>query len=79
MSEPDRNDPLERMLGPIGEQISCEQCFDLLDEYVELELSGEGADRGVPGMRAHLDGCPACRDEHEALRELAGLDGGGGR
>jgi len=24
----------------------------------------------VPGMRAHLDGCPACREDHESLREL---------
>jgi hypothetical protein len=26
----------------------------------------------VPGLRAHLDGCPACREEHESLRALAG-------
>ena len=23
-----------------------------------------------PGLRAHLDGCPACREEHESLRAL---------
>jgi hypothetical protein len=23
---------------------------------------GAGADTAVPGMRAHLEGCPACRD-----------------
>jgi anti-sigma factor RsiW len=22
----------------------------------------------VPGLRAHLEGCPACREEHESLR-----------
>jgi len=24
----------------------------------------------VPGMREHLTGCPACREEHESLRAL---------
>jgi hypothetical protein len=26
----------------------------------------------IPGLRAHLAGCPACREEHESLRELVG-------
>jgi hypothetical protein len=66
----DRNDRLERLLGPTGPDIGCEECFERLDEYVELELQGRDAEAEVPGMRAHLDGCPACRDEHESLRAL---------
>jgi anti-sigma factor RsiW len=50
--------------------VTCEQCFELLDMYVEHELAGERADRRVPGMREHLQGCPACAEEHESLREL---------
>ena len=65
---------LERLLGPRGEQITCELCFDLLDEYVELEAEGRDADARIPGMRAHLEGCPACHDEHESL--LALVSGG---
>ena len=61
---------LERLLGPRGRQVTCEECFELLDEYVELELGGEDADRRLPGMRAHLEGCPACREDHESLRDL---------
>ena len=61
---------LERLLGPRGEQITCERCFDLLDEYVELEAEGRDADARIPGMRAHLEGCPACHDEHESLLAL---------
>jgi hypothetical protein len=37
---------------------------------VELELDGRDADAAIPGLRAHLDGCPACREEHESLRAL---------
>ncbi|MEA2439334.1 MAG: hypothetical protein QOH76_758 [Thermoleophilaceae bacterium] len=61
---------IERLLGPSGPEIGCDECFDRLDEYVELELAGGEADSQVPGMRAHLDGCPACREEHESLRAL---------
>ena len=66
----DRNDRLERLLGPTGPDIGCEECFERLDEYVELELQGRDAEARVPGMRAHLDGCPACREEHESLHSL---------
>jgi hypothetical protein len=58
---------LNRLLGPGEPEITCEQCFDLLDEYVELELQGGDADADIPGMRAHLSGCPACHDDHETL------------
>jgi hypothetical protein len=61
---------IERILGPTGEELGCDACFDLLDEYVELELAGADADERVPGMREHLVGCPACREEHESLRAL---------
>ena len=69
MTEP--RDKLERLLGPKGPEVSCEMCFELIDEYVELELQGLDADARIPGLRAHLDGCPACREEHEGLRHLA--------
>ncbi len=66
---------LERLLGPAGEQVTCERCFDLLDEYVDLEVRGHDADRRVPGMRTHFEGCPACREEHDSLLALVRTDG----
>ena len=65
---------LERVLGPKGPEIGCDACFELLDRYVELELAGDDAEAAVPGMMAHLEGCPACREEHESLRELVGSE-----
>jgi len=61
---------IKRILGPAGHEILCDECFDKLDTYVELELRGEAADERVPGMRAHLEGCPACHEEYESLRDL---------
>jgi anti-sigma factor RsiW len=65
---------IDELLGPEGPEVSCEECFEHLDEYVELELAGEDADTRVPGMSAHLEGCPACREDHESLRELVRSD-----
>jgi hypothetical protein len=63
-------DLLERLLGPAGSELSCEECFELVDTYVEAEVAGKDPDARVPGMRAHLDGCPACAEEHDSLRAL---------
>jgi hypothetical protein len=69
---PDLKQALGRLLGPAEPEIGCDECFAELDRYVELELAGGDADGAVPGLRAHLDGCPACREEHESLRTLVG-------
>jgi hypothetical protein len=61
---------LARLVGPDGPEISCERCFDELDRYVELALAGADADAAIPGMRAHLAGCPACAEDHDSLRAL---------
>ena len=69
----ERRDPREMLrglLGPAAPEVGCDTCFAELDRYVELELAGKHADSEIPGLRAHLDGCPACREEHESLRAL---------
>jgi len=69
MSQNDHNRLLQALLGPDGPELGCEQCFEQLDRYVDLGLSGHDADAAVPGMRAHLEGCPACREDHDSLRD----------
>jgi hypothetical protein len=61
---------IARSLGPGGPEVRCETCFELLDRYVELEADGADADAALPGLRAHLEGCPACHEEHESLLAL---------
>ena len=70
MERPDLKQALGRLLGPAEPEVGCDVCFDELDRYVELELAGMDADALVPGLRAHLDGCPACREEHDSLYAL---------
>ena len=76
MSDPaaDHRDLVAALLGPGEPELTCDDCFELLDRYVDLEHAGADADRAVPGMRAHLRGCPACGDDHESLLELVAAD-----
>jgi len=64
---PDLKQALGRLLGPAGPEVDCDVCFDQLDHYVELELAGAPADERIPRMRAHLEGCPACNEDHDSL------------
>jgi hypothetical protein len=64
------DDRLRRVLGPAERELTCEQCFDLLDRYAELEVAGSDADAAVPRMRAHLEGCPACAEDCASLVAL---------
>ena len=70
MDRPELEQTLGRLLGPAGPEVGCDACFDQLDRFVELEVAGRDADAAIPGLRAHLDGCPACREEHESLYAL---------
>ena len=67
------DDTLKRLLGPADTEVLCDECFERLDEYVELEVAGKDAAAAMPGLRAHLEGCPACREDHESLRDFVRL------
>ena len=54
------------LLGPTGPEVTCDECFERLDEYVE--------GRDVAGMAAHFEGCPACREDHDSLLALVRED-----
>ncbi len=66
----DRED-LEKILMAVShtheEEISCDECFELLDRFVEAELSGLDAARAMPLVEDHLQKCGDCREEFEAL------------
>jgi hypothetical protein len=70
-----RNHDMQRLfaalLGPGEPELTCDECFEQLDRYVDLQLAGDEADAAVPGMRAHLVGCPACLEDHASLLAFA--------
>jgi len=72
----DANELLGALLGPPGPELTCEECFEQLDRYVDAEQATGDAEAQVPGMGAHLRGCPACAEDHASLSAL--VAGGAG-
>ena len=59
------------------EELSCAECFELLPQYVDLEVSGEAPKVRLPLFRRHLEQCAVCREEYVALRDLIRLEAEG--
>lgn len=76
-----KNNRFQRWLQSIyntqDEEISCTECFDLLSQFVEAELSGTDPATKMPKVKQHLEQCPACRQEYETLRDLQRLENEG--
>jgi hypothetical protein len=52
------------------EELSCDEIFNKLDEYVEREVDKKDAAHLMPLIREHLDLCPDCCEEYEALLDV---------
>lgn len=52
------------------EEISCADLYTKLDEYVEREVDQRDAAYLMPVIREHLDMCPECCEEYEALLDV---------
>ena len=56
-------------------EITCLECFNMLDQYADLLLEGANPDSIMPTVRQHLNHCPTCTQEFETLmtmlREIA--------
>ena len=57
------------------EELSCDEIFAKLDEYVELEVKKEDAAYIMPFIREHLDLCSECWDTYEALKNVTEKSG----
>lgn len=51
-------------------EFACDEVFELLDQYVELEARGEDVARLLPLVKKHLDNCGDCHEEYEALAQI---------
>lgn len=49
------------------DEIGCAECFEQLDEFVDMSLAGKDAAQAMPLVQDHLDRCGDCREEFEAL------------
>jgi hypothetical protein len=71
-------DALHLLTTDPGPWLSCDDCFRLVDRYVEALLSDfdEPTLSELAAMPAHLSGCSACAEEAATLLLLAATDEG---
>ena len=51
-------------------EYSCDETFELLDQYVELVQGGDDAAELMPLVERHFDLCPDGREEYEVLLNI---------
>lgn len=49
------------------EEIGCDDCFEELQEFVELKLAGNNMEDAMPLVKDHLDRCKDCNEEYRVL------------
>ena len=48
-------------------ELTCEECFDQLDEFAEVILKGKTRGKGIELVKDHLEKCMDCKEEFELL------------
>lgn len=51
-------------------ELSCDEVHDLLGQFAEMALRGENAAGYLPLVHYHLEKCPDCKEEYEALTRI---------
>ncbi len=61
---------ISRLENTREDELSCDEVFALVDEYVEASQRGEDVGNLKPLLRHHLDMCQECGEEYEALLKV---------
>lgn len=49
------------------DELGCAECFEQVDQFVEMTLAGKNPAEAMPLVQDHLERCRDCREEFEAL------------
>lgn len=64
-------DVLKKMISKVSHthegEIGCDDCFEELHKFAEMELEGKSPEKAMPLIKEHLDNCGECRQEYQAL------------
>lgn len=58
---------LNAILKTEPEEINCDECAELLDQYVEHSHSSDTVPQELLKIKAHLESCHCCQEVQEAL------------
>ena len=74
LPDPSTSDILARLLQMIrntqDDEVSCDEFDRFLDEYAELAQKVDDMHEIMPLVKNHIDLCPECREEYEALMRI---------
>jgi len=57
------------------EEMTCGECYEEVDQYVDMLRDGKSPAEVMPMVKNHIELCPPCREEFEALLEaLVAMD-----
>lgn len=51
-------------------ELSCDEVHALIGQYAEMAMAGENVAELLPLVYHHLEMCPDCREEFEALSRI---------
>jgi hypothetical protein len=51
-------------------EYDCGEVYQLLDQYADMVNNGEDATQLMPLVKHHLEMCPDCREEYDALMRV---------
>lgn len=49
------------------DSLGCDGCYELFDQFAQIELDGKSLPTALEIVRTHLTQCKCCRDEYAAL------------
>ena len=71
-------DTLLNLVATTGEdELDCDGCFDHVSQFVETKLANRTLCESMLLVENHLQNCPCCKDEFEALlAAMSQVEGG---
>lgn len=73
-SDPGMKNMLEMIAHTQDRELLCDEVHALIDQFAEMKLRGEDPTQLMPLVQQHLDMCPDCREEYEALLQALHID-----
>lgn len=68
---------IQQLLDEEPGELNCTDCFEILDRFAELKLSGHIPSLEMPLVQEHLNHCDNCREQFEMLVDaMKSLDEG---
>ncbi len=64
---------VEQVLGAVlatkDEEVGCGECYEQMEQFVEMKLEGKSPEEAMPLVKEHLQQCNDCNEEYEVLLE----------